>query len=219
MYHFGLIVDARIRGRVVPDYAHNVLISGYGNIDDSSYAAAATRADRNSILAYIPSSRTVTIAMNRVEGAEADAWWIDPSIGEGRFIGRFPTTGTREFSTPAPGDWLLVIDNAAADLVDVWATQTAVGERLISSRVKMVAATPNPFNPRTALSFSGPAGIRIEVAIYDARGRLVARLFEGPATGGVQEVVWDAADHASGTYFVRVAGAGQTSVQKVALLK
>ena len=219
MYNFGRLVKARAPGQLVPDYAHNVLISGYGNIDDSSYAAAATRADRNSILAYIPSARTVTVAMTRVEGVEADAWWIDPALGEGQYIGRFPTTGTREFSTPGPGDWLLIIDNAAANLADVWATSTAVGGRPISSKVKMIAASPNPFNPRTMLSFSGPAGTRIEVSVYDPRGRLVTRLFAGPAAGGVQTLVWDATNQASGTYFVRIAGAGQASVQKVALLK
>ncbi|RKZ13759.1 hypothetical protein DRQ53_12850, partial [bacterium] len=198
---------------------HNVMVSGYGDINGSDYAATATRADRNSVISYLPTPRTVTIAMNRVEGSEADAWWIDPAEGSGQYIGRYATSGTRDFSTPGPGDWVLVIDNAAANLIDPWVGSTNVSDTPANSRVQVLSASPNPFNPRTVLSFVAPAGEHLQVAVYDARGRLLERIFDAAATGEVQTLTWEPHGLASGTYFVRASSGGQTSVRKVGLLK
>lgn len=219
MQHFGTILKARGWGELVPDYAHNVMVSGYGDINGSDYAATATRADRNSVISYLPTPRTVTIAMNRVEGSEADAWWIDPAEGSGQYIGRYATSGTRDFSTPGPGDWVLVIDNAAANLIDPWVGSTNVSDTPANSRVQVLSASPNPFNPRTVLSFVAPAGEHLQVAVYDARGRLLERIFDAAATGEVQTLTWEPHGLASGTYFVRASSGGQTSVRKVGLLK
>lgn len=219
MKHFGIILEARGWGQLVPDYAQNVMVSGYGDINSANYAATALRSDRNSALAYIPTPRTVTIAMDRIEGTESDVWWIEPGSGAGTYVGRFTTTGHRDFTTPGPGDWVLVVDNASANLSDPWVGSTAVGATSGTSRVQLHSATPNPFNPRTVLSFSGPAGSHLLVSIYDTRGRLIGHVFDGPATGGLQSMTWEPRELASGTYFVRVTGDGETSVRKVALLK
>ena len=216
---FGRILTARGWGTLVPDYAHQAMVAGYGNIDDASYAATATRADRNSIIAYIPTARTVTIAMDRVEGLGADVWWINAESGESQLVGRFSTSGQRDFTTPGPGDWILIVDNADAELADPWVPTTSTGDAPQATPVQIVAASPNPFNPRTVLSFSGPAGVRLRAAIYDTRGRLVDEIFDGTATGGVQSLTWKPDGLASGSYFFRVTGSGETSVRKITLLK
>ena len=219
MYHFGQLMNARGWGALIPDYDHTALVSGYGNIQDDTYAAAALRSDRNSLIAYLPTSRTVTVAMSRIEGTDADCWWIDPSNGDAQQIGRFPTSGNRQFTPPSSGDWVLIIDNADANLVDIWQTPTAVDNAPGAGRVELLGASPNPFNPRTTISFAGPVDTLLEVAVYDTRGRLVERLFEGEASGRTQSLVWNAEQTASGTYFVRVSGGGESSVRKIALLK
>lgn len=68
---------------------------------------------------------------------------------------------------------------------------------------------PNPFNPRTTVSYSlaSPAEVRLEV--YDLRGRLVAVLDEGSRSAGDHDAVWlgradDGRPAASGTYFARL---------------
>jgi hypothetical protein len=219
MLHLGRIMNARGWGELTPDFGHMTMVAGYGSIDDDSWAATATRSDRNSILAYIPTPRTVTIDMGRVNGTGADAWWINPATGASQLIGRFVPSGLRDFTTPGPGDWVLIIDNADAALSDPWVATTAVGDTPQATPVQILSASPNPFNPRTVLSFSGPAGSRLRGTIHDARGRLVADVFDGPASGGVQTLTWEPDGLASGSYFFRVSADGETSVRKITLLK
>lgn len=85
--------------------------------------------------------------------------------------------------------------------------------------VKLHSAAPNPFNPRTEIAFAAPVGQRTRVWAYDARGRVVASLFDGVATGHRQIVVWAPDDLSSGVYFVRVESSGMTDMGRVVLLK
>lgn len=218
---FGALLGSRGWESFVPDYAHNTVIAGYGSIASSNYASAALSKDHNSLVVYLPSPRTITVAMSRVAGTEAEAWWIDPSTGEGQSAGNHPTTGTRNFSPPSGGtDWVLVVDNAAADLVDVWNEPTAVvpsADRHASVRIE--SAIPNPFNPRTTVRFRAPVGERVRLAVFDVRGREVEVIFDAVATGSTQEVEWHALEQSSGLYFLRAVAQGAVSVQKVALIK
>ena len=75
---------------------------------------------------------------------------------------------------------------------------------------------PNPFNPSTRIHFSLQTDADIELAIFDLRGRAVARLASGTWPAGQHEVGWrgvdgDGAAVASGTYFARLNVAGTQS--------
>ena len=59
---------------------------------------------------------------------------------------------------------------------------------------------------RLALTLDAPQALRAEV--FDARGRRVATLHDGPLAAGAHALVWDAAGAAPGLYLVRVTGAG-----------
>jgi hypothetical protein len=50
---------------------------------------------------------------------------------------------------------------------------------------------PNPFNPRTRVSFDLAAPRDVELAVFDARGRRVAVLHRGPVAAGPFGVDWD----------------------------
>lgn len=74
---------------------------------------------------------------------------------------------------------------------------------------------PNPFNPRTTIRFSTPAG-RASLRVYDVGGRLVRTLVDGAVRAGSHEVDWDGRDRhgrtaASGVYFYRLEVAGAAS--------
>jgi len=85
-------------------------------------------------------------------------------------------------------------------------------------------ARPNPFNPQTALAYSLPVAARVELSVYDLRGRLVRRLVDEEQAAGQHDVTWQADDAAgrrvpSGVYLVRFR-AGQTrQSQRLLLLK
>ncbi len=68
---------------------------------------------------------------------------------------------------------------------------------------------PNPFNPKTTLSFSLAEEISVALRIYDSKGRLVSTLRQGPMAAGEHQVVWNGRDgqghpSPSGVYFARL---------------
>lgn len=85
-------------------------------------------------------------------------------------------------------------------------------------------ASPNPFNPRTVISFTMPAAGSAALEIFDMRGRLVRALPAGDGEAGPRSAVWDGRGDdgrsaASGVYLVRAAGAGMVSFTKVSLTR
>ncbi len=99
---------------------------------------------------------------------------------------------------------------------------------LIASRVELMRNYPNPFNPRTTLRFAigeTEAQVPVSLAIYDIRGREVARLLDAEVVGaGVHEVSWSGTDHtgdtvAAGNYFVRLEAAGKVRTNSITLIK
>jgi hypothetical protein len=91
--------------------------------------------------------------------------------------------------------------------------------------------SPNPFNPRTKISYTVgaaegglEAAVPVKLAVYDARGRVVARLVDARQKPGAYSVVWEGKTDSglstgSGVYFY-VLEAGQfRSTRKMVLLK
>ncbi|HSR89628.1 MAG TPA: DUF4038 domain-containing protein [Candidatus Udaeobacter sp.] len=101
---------------LLPDSNHLTLTAGFGNISNNTFAAAARTANGGTVIVYTPSQRNLTINMTKVSGANANAWWYNPTTGAESLIGVFPTTGSRVFNPPASGDWVLVLDDNALQL-------------------------------------------------------------------------------------------------------
>jgi hypothetical protein len=93
------------------------------------------------------------------------------------------------------------------------------------SYVLSVSNFPNPFNPRTTVSYTVPSPAAVTISVYDARGALVATLVNNPEhAAGAYRVEWDGRDDrgvvaASGVYFARIEHAGATRTKKMVLLK
>ncbi len=73
---------------------------------------------------------------------------------------------------------------------------------------------PNPFNPSTTISFTTTESGSIELTIYDARGRRIVTLVDGPAGPGRHSVAWRS-DCAlpSGIYFYQLRF-GETALRR-----
>jgi len=63
---------------------------------------------------------------------------------------------------------------------------------------------PNPFNPQTTIAFELARAGEVLVSIYNAEGKLIAKLIEGSLRAGEHKVVWEAQGVASGVYFVEL---------------
>ncbi len=94
---------------------------------------------------------------------------------------------------------------------------TGVGETP-AARLELSAA-PNPFNPKTTLSFTMPEAGRARLDIFDLNGRLVASLLDEPLEAGEVVFEWDGSGLASGVYLAQATVPGYSEVEKLVLLK
>ena len=100
MQHFQALFNSRHWQTLVPDTSQSVLMAGNGTFGDTDYASAACAADGSSIIAYLPSSRAITVNGTCLTGSTMIAWWYDPSTGVATQIGTFPTTTPQTFYSP-----------------------------------------------------------------------------------------------------------------------
>jgi len=89
---------------------------------------------------------------------------------------------------------------------------------------RLASIYPNPFNPSTTIAFDLAQDGRVELAIFDVRGRLVSIVESGPMQAGQHQTIWHGQDRGgrsvpSGTYFCRYIAGGQSQTMKLLLAK
>ena len=88
---------------------------------------------------------------------------------------------------------------------------------------------PNPFNPITTISFGLAEDAEVSIEVYNIQGSIVETLASQYMEAGYHSVVWDADQHSSGIYFVKMLSGSSTggitgknenvSIQKMMLIK
>jgi hypothetical protein len=78
---------------------------------------------------------------------------------------------------------------------------------------------PNPFNPRTTISYDLPAVERVSLKIFSIDGGEVADLLEGRQEAGHHEVTFEASHLASGVYVYRLQAGAFVRARKLMLLR
>ncbi|MEM1041194.1 MAG: T9SS type A sorting domain-containing protein [Bacteroidota bacterium] len=81
------------------------------------------------------------------------------------------------------------------------------------------AVYPNPFAGVATVGFSLPEAAAVRVVVYDAAGREVAVLVDGPLPAGRHTASFEAAGRASGTYLVRLEAGGYRATQPLTLVR
>lgn len=88
----------------------------------------------------------------------------------------------------------------------------------------MHGSFPNPFNPKTTISFALGNNEQVNLAVYDISGRLVKTLVDSKMVAGDHEVVWNGKDSngqrvASGVYLYKMTAGDFSSTDKMLMLK
>jgi Protein of unknown function (DUF4038)/Putative collagen-binding domain of a collagenase len=218
MVIFGKLMAARKWPHLTPDYEHLVVVSGYGSIDSNDYVSAARGVDRKTVLAYFPSLRPVQVSLAAIDGQVVEATWFDPSTGEAIPAGVFPAHGVREFTPPSSRDWVLILDDEATVWQDAWFEKSGTGSET-HRQIRLFPPAPNPFNDQTRVAFSAPVGTSVKILIFDALGRKIEILFDGLATGILQEAIWGGGNRSAGKYFVRLSVGQNSETQRIVLEK
>lgn len=180
---------------LTPDVAHRAITAGYGTSGQTNYVTAAYGSDSSTIIAYLPSSRTVTVNTELVSGSGAAVWWYNPSDGTYTREGTF-AHGSFMFTPPGAGDWVLVVDNE-----DLYSGLTNppisdVKENDVSATVAGLAY-PNPF--KTTLHI--PVLNSSFVEVFDILGR---RVLSERIEAGQTAFTWTPRNIGYGVYFVRI---------------
>jgi hypothetical protein len=85
--------------------------------------------------------------------------------------------------------------------------------------LELIGNYPNPFNPKTRISFYLPEAAHVRIDIYNALGQRIERLKDDEMESGEHVVEWDGSSVASGVYFYRLEVEGYIESRKMLLLK
>jgi hypothetical protein len=96
-----------------------------------------------------------------------------------------------------------------------------VSEPLVTA---IIGNYPNPFNPQTTIQFSLATAEKVQMVVFDIKGRIVNTLVDETLEAGHHKVTWNGIDNnfrpaSSGIYFVRMVAAGNVDTTKILLLK
>jgi hypothetical protein len=112
--NLGVLFRSREHWLLVPDTNNTVMTAG--SQSSATIAVTARTSDGQTIIAYIPTQRAVTIDMAKISDTSAQAWWFNPQTASSTPMGTFPTAGPQNFTPPDQNDWVLVIDAISANL-------------------------------------------------------------------------------------------------------
>jgi subtilisin-like proprotein convertase family protein len=155
-------------------------------------------------------------------------------------VGNWPETLTVDgpgslddlLGEPIAGDWTLhVVDGVGGDTgtLHAWGLNLMIPAAVTAADAapavtRLVGNHPNPFNPQTTVAFDLARGGRVDVGIYDLRGRRVRQLVAGEMPAGRHTVRWDGRDDggravASGVYLCRLTTPDAGHMRKLTLVR
>jgi len=99
----------------------------------------------------------------------------------------------------------LAINYTQPDILDP--SDGSVGISEARNTTLQLTAYPNPMTDRTAFEFDLKAEGKVRIEVYTVTGKLVSVPFNGMVSSGKQNIIWDAAGVASGTYLAKAVDA------------
>ena len=95
------------------------------------------------------------------------------------------------------------------------------GETVFPAQFELLRNFPNPFNPRTEITFAVPVGTRhvVSLQVCDLLGREIATLVNEKLAPGTYTKEWDATGEPSGVYFYRLSTPDFVQTRKLVLLR
>jgi hypothetical protein len=120
---------------LVPDAGHTTITAGYGTAGQLDYVTAGRTAVGDLVMAYLPTSRTITLDTNRMSGP-FNLSWYSPVNGakHGSSGGPYPRSGLRTFAAPGSNtdpegasDWVMIAEAAQSLQIGPWPIPRSIG--------------------------------------------------------------------------------------------
>lgn len=100
-----------------------------------------------------------------------------------------------------------------------WKTTGVGSEPTVATQFDLSQNYPNPFNPSTQIRFALTSAGHTTLKVYDVLGRVVSTLIDGYQDAGVQTVVFNGQNLASGVYFYKIESGSFSAMKKMMLIK
>ena len=161
--------------------------------------------------------------------SEGDGCGLGYQLGDG-LIRCWVSTEPGEWSQLSPEFQMAVTPvmntNKSGEVLVLGAMDRAprVGEKPPVVIAADLQVAPNPFNPRTTITYALPADRGVVLAVYDVRGRKVATLFTGPQAAGSHAVTWDGRNDSgvpmpSGVYLAQLRSGSLCMTRRMTLVQ
>ena len=100
----------------------------------------------------------------------------------------------------------------------------AVGITTVPASTRLLGASPNPFNPTTAIGFELSSRAEVSLEVYNVSGQRVRTLASGTWDAGRHSVTWNGRDDSgrsvsSGLYFTLFRSGGSSESKRVTLIR
>jgi len=137
--------------------------------------------------------------------------------------GTFPTHGTFGEGLAVHGS-ILTVSGWLVSIRDNSMDHVGMDETTPHASCRLSAPYPNPFNPRTTVTFEVNRPQELSLSVHDLRGRKIAELVTGSFQSGRHQVQWDGRTTngnaaPSGVYLIRLHGQGIEASRTATLLK
>ncbi|MBN2460541.1 MAG: T9SS type A sorting domain-containing protein [Candidatus Cloacimonetes bacterium] len=133
----------------------------------------------------------------------------------------FDYSDTVDFATEITTDWdemVIRFSDNGYEFTEMVIQNTEQENHMITTGLS-AKNYPNPFNPVTSIDFFLPVSGRVNLSIYDVRGKLSAILLDEVLQTGGHSVVWNAWQHDSGIYIYKLKTSSGTRSGKMIMLK
>jgi hypothetical protein len=189
------------------------------NTKSSGYSEGAGIYSYNGIVTFDPVNRC-NIYSNTIDDSSALGHDIAIAVGYDNIDTAFMDVILDTFSVSNPTDYYATpIDSFTFDIL-VGLDDLSSQDEFVPSEFALHPPYPNPFNPTTTIRFDlVETRHAVSLHVFDITGRVVETLVNGQIESGPHEIQWNAAQHASGIYFVEFVAGEKRDVQKLILLK
>ncbi len=116
---------------------------------------------------------------------------------------------------------------AASDIVNITITVSDVlssSSDYLPKKLDIGYAHPNPFNSSISISFEIPNSKKVNLSIFDMKGRIIRQINLGILDTGFHKVLWDGKNNlgkelSSGIYMAVLEVGGKFNIQKISFIK
>ena len=150
---------------------------------------------------------------------------LEDADGQSRVTLDFACYGCHQDADGVGGSFSMqTLADLSAMAINIHGTETNVNEDATPAAVTLNGAYPNPFNPRTTVSFSVNRSQRVTISVYDMAGQQVALLADQVFAAGRHTTDWQGRnrsgqDVASGTYLVNIRARDESGSLKIMLVR